>query len=299
MIRFSRLAVGALFFLAANAGLAQTIAESPPPSPVDSSQTTERKTLFQIDLGGGISLPNRAPVQENAGYFGRLGFALERDPGYNMTPDLNREVTASGGWTWQVGGAGRISPDADELSEIVGEANFGRYLLLNSFWDPVTCLKFSVGARSGLLRLPEVSVVSHLYQEFRDGTDPQLDQIVVQNDFEPFLQATATAELIALYTVKEQRVMSRFRFQYGYPVWGDYTVQSSATPANVVQLTPSILSFYAAEMSFGIPGKGIEIAAGASNRLALRTQDGLNVERIFMMEGRLSFLLGGWRNIEL
>ena len=50
---------------------------------------------------------------------------------------------------------------------------------------------------------------------------------------------------------------------------------------------------------FAITVREIEIAAGASNRLALRTQDGLNVERIFCMEGRLSFLFGGWRKIEL
>lgn len=273
----------------------QTIAKFVPESKDDSDS---RPLLGQVVFGGGLSKPNHAPVSDYLGYYGLLGLTVSRDPGFGLTPDPFAEVEKVKGWTWSASMALRGFGERSSFSQGVVNAHLGRYLLLNNSRQPTTYIKLAGGLQAGYLKLPDVSVRSHILQEFREGDDPQLDLIVIENKSQPVVQGLLLAELVTLYTMGNERLMTRLRYEYGVPLIGDYNVQGDETPAGVVELNPGIRGYQAAELTFAVPSQGVEFGLGAFSQLALRTVDGLNVERVLYGELHLGLLFGGWRKHE-
>lgn len=274
---------------------AQTIAKTDPSSNDDDGS---RPLLGQVIFGGGLSKPNHAPVSDYLGYYGLLGMTVSRDPGFGLTPDPFEEVKKVKGWTWSASMALRGFGERSSFSQGMVNAHLGRYLLLNNSRQPTTYIKLAGGLQAGYMKLPDVSVRSHILQEFREGDDPQLDLIVIENKSQPVVQGLLIAELVTLYTVKNERLMTRLRYEYGVPLMGDYSVQSDETPAGVVELNPGIRGYQAMELTFAVPSQGVEFGLGAFSQLALRTVDGLNVERVLYGELHLGLLFGGWRKHE-
>jgi hypothetical protein len=278
--------------MAGNSVSAQTIAKTVPGEP---DENDSRPVLGQVIFGGGLSKPNHAPVSNYLGYYGLVGVTLSRDPGFGLSPDPFEEVKKVKGWTWSTSLALRGLGERSAFSQGMVNAHLGRYLLVNSSREPTTYIKLAGGLQAGFLKLPDVSIRSHILQEFREGDDPQLDLIVIENKSQPVVQALLMAELVTLYTMGKERLMTRLRYEYGIPLIGDYQVQSDATPAGVVELNPKLGGYQAMELTFAVPSQGVEFGLGAFSQLALRTVDGLNVERVVYGELHLGLLFGGWR----